>query len=272
MNNKKEKKINLALIKKLRKITDAGILECKKSLINSNGNIELAIINLRKSGKTKAIKKNNFFTKHGMIFIKLVNKQAAMIELNCQTDFVAQNKYFQDFGNKILSFIIDYPTNDINHLKKIFEDKKNILISKLGENIKINKIINIYGKELNYYLHNNMKIGVIIDVKNMNKELSKKIAMHIAANKPEYIYPDDISQDRLNYEEDIQREISNKISKKDFIAKKILNGKMQKFKEEISLICQKFIFDTKKTVNQILKENNSKINNFVRFEIGENVR
>lgn len=268
MNNKNiDNKINL--IKKIRNITGCGILACKNALIQSQGNVELAIVNMRKSGVAKFIKKDNIST-NGIILSKIQNDNAAIIEINCQTDFTSKNILFQNFGKEILIKILEKKTSNINYINNYFEYKKNFLISKFGENINIRRISFLEGQQIGSYLHN-MKIGVIISTKNMRKDLIKNIAMHITASKPEYISPEYIPAEKINEEKKIQLEIVKKYNKNSFISEKILENKIKNFIENISLHNQIFIFDTNKKVKQVLQEEKAKIISFIRFELGEGI-
>lgn len=268
MDNKKNI-VDISLIKKLRQITGSGISDCKNSLLKSNNDIKLAILNMRKSGKISAINKSNNITAEGVILIQIKDEYAAMIELNCQTDFVSKNESFKNFGKKILSYVLKKQNSKINIIQKKFEEQKNILITQFSENIKINRIVLLHGQQIGYYLHNNMRIGVIISTKNMNEKLIKKIAMHIAASKPEFIHPEEINNETILQEKKIYLDQALKIGKNSFISEKIAEGKIKKFKDEISLVNQFFILDTKKTIKQILQENNAEVTSFIRFEIGE---
>lgn len=269
MNNKKNNKIEISLIQRLRNITGSGLIECKNALIDAQGNIDLAILNMRKSGIVKAIKKYKNITTNGIIATGIKENIATILELNCQTDFLSENIEFKHFSKKIISNILELKNTDIHVINKKFEIKKNILISKFSENINIRRVAILKGEQLGYYLHNNMKIGVIISTKNMKKDLIKKIAMHIAASKPEYLNVENIPDEKILYEKQIQLEIAKKYKKNSFISEKIVEGKIKKFIHSISLINQIFIFDTQKTIKKILDETNSQVVSFVRFELGE---
>lgn len=269
MNNKKNNKIEISLIQRLRNITGSGLIECKNALIDAQGNIDLAILNMRKSGIVKAIKKYKNITTNGIIATGIKGNIATILELNCQTDFLSENIEFKNFSKKIISNILELKNTDIHVINKKFEIKKNILISKFSENINIRRVAILIGEQLGYYLHNNMKIGVIISTKNMKKDLIKKIAMHIAASKPEYLNVENIPDEKILYEKQIQLEIAKKYKKNSFISEKIVEGKIKKFIHSISLINQIFIFDTQKTIKKILDETNSQVVSFVRFELGE---
>ncbi|URJ25338.1 translation elongation factor Ts [Candidatus Blochmannia ocreatus (nom. nud.)] len=263
--------INNNLIKELRRRTNIGILECKQSLIQANGNIELAIENMRKSGAKTTDDKSNRTTKKGIILIKLTpNKQlGVMIEINCETDFVSRNNIFQEFAKTVMMTALRENINDVNLINTMFIKQKANTIAILGENININRLIILQGQYLEYYIHG-LKIGVIIATnKKIGNDIIKHIAMHIASEKPKYINVEDIPSDVIKREYHIQMEIAMKSGKPNNILEKIAKGRMNKFINEIVLKKQKFIMDTDKTIENLLNDHNIEINNFARFEIGE---
>lgn len=258
------------LIKELRSRTGAGFMECKRALIEENGDIELSIDNLRKSGQAQAEKKIHNVTNQGLIFAKVQNKIGVMLELTCETDFVAKDNLFSTLGKEIILTALSKKIENIYDIKNIFQIKKTELISKVGENIKINRFSFIKGSNITSYIHGG-RIGVLVSSSSSDKELLKKIAMHIAASKPEYLSPDDISDSVFQREYKIQLELAKKQNKSSSILKKIVQGRMNKFINSISLTGQNFIMDTTKTVGALLNENNTRIISFNRFQIGENI-
>ncbi|MXP56349.1 translation elongation factor Ts [Pantoea sp. Mhis] len=260
--------ITTALVKELRERTGLGIMECKTSLIEVNGNIELAIKNMRKSGIIKAAKKSCNAVVEGLINVQISDGYAMILEVNCETDFVAKHNVFQGFVGDIMHTAITKKLTDINKLKSQFEEERIALISKFGENINIRRIAILEGTELNCYQHSE-RIGVLISTQGLNKTLSKQIAMHITASKPEFIKPEDVPNYVIKNEYEIQLEITAKSNKPKEIIEKIVAGRMKKFIEEISLISQLFIFDQNKSVMQILEAENASVINFIRFELGE---
>ncbi|WP_295164872.1 translation elongation factor Ts [uncultured Buchnera sp.] len=260
--------ITACLIKELRLRTGAGFMECKRALIEEKGDIELSIDNLRKSGQARAEKKTHNITNQGMIFAKIKNKIGAMLELNCQTDFVAKDNLFSLLGKEIILTALSQKIRNIDDIKNIFEMKKTELISKVGENIKINRFSFIEGDNIFSYIHGG-RIGVLVSASNLNKEILKNIAMHIAASKPEYLSPNEISNSVFQREYEIQLELAKKQNKSSEILKKIVQGRMNKFINNISLTGQDFIMDTTKTVGSLLNEHNARIISFIRFEVGE---
>ncbi|WP_343153078.1 translation elongation factor Ts [Buchnera aphidicola] len=261
--------VNASLVKKLRDRTGAGIMECKNALVKMEGNLEKSIDFLKTIGEIKAEKRSFHGTKQGKIFLKVENKKAAILELNCETDFVAKEKSFLLFGRKVVNEILLKETNDVNHINSIFQKEIKEMISKVGENIKIYRIHFLIGKNIISYMHHNNTIGVILNIISDESTFSKNLAMHIAASKPKYLSPNIIPEMIINREKKIFLNSLKKINKSNEIINKIIQGKINKFKNEISLTGQNFIFEPKKTVSQLLKSYNSQVISFVRFEVGE---
>ncbi|CUX95788.1 Elongation factor Ts [Candidatus Gullanella endobia] len=265
--------ITTALVKELRGRTGAGIMECKKALIEAKSDLELAIDNMRKFGQVKAIKKANRITAEGIVSIKIAqNKKYGIItELNCETDFVANNSDFKAFSDEIITTALNKHIINIETLRSKFEEQRAALVAKIGENINIRRLGFLTGDMIGSYLHG-MRIGVIVSTTNTENELIKHIAMHIAARKPEYINKNDVPADVIAREHKIQLDIAMLSGKSREIAEKIVEGRMNKFINEISLIGQQFIMDPSNTIGHILEKQNAKIKNFIRFEVGEELK
>ncbi|MCW5197754.1 translation elongation factor Ts [Buchnera aphidicola] len=263
-------KISSYLIKKLRLMTGSGILDCKKALLDTQGDIERAIDYLRKQGKSKALRKISRKTLQGSIFNKIKKNIGVMLEINCETDFVSKDKKFIDFGNKIVKYGLEKKIKDLNVIQKKFDSDRINLISILGENVKISKYSILIGNFIYNYLHHS-RIGVLIQTNSINYSIIKYIAMHIAASKPLYLNPESIPHEVISREENIQLDMSLQTGKSNFISKKIVSGRMKKFFSEISLTKQPFVLDPKKTVEQYLLKHNILLKNFIRFEVGEKI-
>lgn len=271
----KEKMININsdLIKELRKRTSIGIVECKKALIQACGNLELAIDNMRKSGLKTAFKKSGNTTLSGLIIVEITsNRQyGIMIEINCETDFVSRDNTFQEFAKTVTITALNEEIHDINILQNRFEELRANLIAKVGENINIRRCIVLTGNFLGCYVHRS-KIGVMVSANgNATVDLIKHVSMHIAARNPKYIHVNNVPQDVINRENCIQMEIAMKSGKSYETSKKITEGRMNKFINDIVLTKQNFIMDVNKTVEQLLIEYDININNFARFELGEDI-
>lgn len=265
--------ITAALVKELRERTSAGMMDCKKVLIEANGDIELAIENMRKSGKIKAAKKAGNVAADGVIKTKIegnYDSYGIILEVNCQTDFVAKDAGFQAFTDKVLDAAIAGKITDVNVLKAQFEEERVALVAKIGENINIRRVACLEGDVLGSYLHGTC-IGVLIAAKGADEELVKQIAMHVAASKPEFVKPEDISADVVEKEYQVQLDIAMQSGKPKEIAEKIVKGRMKKFTGEVSLTGQLFVIDPSKTVGQVLKKHHADITHFIRFEVGEGI-
>ncbi|MFB6434844.1 MAG: translation elongation factor Ts [Candidatus Malihini olakiniferum] len=266
-------KITATLVKELRERTSVGIMECKKALVEANGNIELAIDRMRKTGQAKAAKKASRVAAEGVILTKIAadGKYGVIVELNCETDFVANDAGFKGFGEKIATTALSERIANIEVLKAKFEEERTALVAKIGENIHIRRISIQEGDELGTYLHG-ARIGVLVAAKGADEELIKQIAMHITASKPEYIKPEDVPSDVIAREYQIQLDIAIQSGKPPEIAEKIVEGRMRKFTDEISLSGQHFVMDPNKTVEELLKEEKADIISFIRFEVGEGIK
>ena len=264
--------ITAALVKELRDRTGAGTMECKKALVEANGDIELAIDNMRKSGQAKAAKKAGRVAAEGIIVTKIADdgKFAVAVELNCETDFVAKDAGFVAFGEEVAQAALDGKIADIDALKAQFEDKRAALVAKIGENMNIRRVATLEGEKIGNYQHG-ARIGVLVAGVNTDDELLKHIAMHIAASKPEYVKPEDVADDVVAHEREIQIDIALQSGKPREIAEKMVEGRMRKFTGEISLTGQPFVMEPHKTVGELLKENKADVSNFIRFEVGEGI-
>jgi len=264
--------ITASLVKELRLRTGAGVMECKKALIANKGHIEHSIDYLRKLGITKAEKKINKIVTQGSIFTFCNNNVAAILELNCESDFVAQDIQFITFGKNIVSAICSEKIYNIHLLRQKFAHKRIELISKFDENIIIKRINFLINKHIISYVHGS-RIGVIVGAnKFISKELIKNIAMHIAASNPDFLTKDMIPNFIVEREYNVQLDIAIKSGKSNVIANKIVQGRMSKFTSEISLMGQKFVMHPENTVEQFLLENKTTITSFIRFEIGDSCK
>ncbi|GGI74160.1 translation elongation factor Ts [Shewanella gelidii] len=260
--------ITAAQVKELRDRTGAGMMDCKKALTETNGDIELAIDNMRKSGAAKAAKKAGNIAAEGTILIKNGEGFAALLEVNCQTDFVAKDANFLTFANAVLDVAAAAKVT-VEDLKAQFEETRVALVAKIGENINIRRVEYIDGANLASYRHGE-RIGVVVTGE-ADEETLKHVAMHVAASKPEFVNPEDVPADVVEKEKALQIEIAMNEGKPAEIAEKMVIGRMKKFTGEISLTGQAFIMEPKKTVGAILKEKGATVTNFIRLEVGEGI-
>ena len=267
-------------VQELRKISGAGMMECKAALSESDGNIEEAFKLLREKGIAKAEKKSSRDANEGLIGIKIEDETAAIIEVNSETDFVSRNAEFHKLVNEVLSISIKNIDDDEN-LKKETTDLINQAIGKIGENIVLKRYAFLKGNIFSY-IHNNVaeglgKIGVILSIESENKnmtEVGKNVCMHVAAASPMSISKDDLDISIINSERDIIKQQLKDTGKPDHILEKMMDGKLNKFYEEKTLLNQKFVMDPDITVEQYLKKMSDElgskisISKYIRFEIG----
>ena len=260
--------VTAALVKELRERTGAGMMDCKKALTETNGDIDLAIENMRKSGQAKAAKKAGNVAAEGTIIIKEGAGFAALVEVNCQTDFVAKDDSFLGFANKVAEAAAESKTT-VEELAARFEEERVQLVAKIGENMTVRRLAYVDGAALASYRHGE-RIGVVV-AGSGDAETLKHVAMHVAASKPEYVNPEDVPADVVEKEKQIQIEIAMNEGKPAEIAEKMVTGRMKKFTGEVSLTGQAFIMEPKKSVGDMLKEKGASISTFVRLEVGEGI-
>lgn len=260
--------ITAALVKELRERTGAGMMDCKKALEETNGDIELAIDNMRKSGAAKAAKKAGNIAAEGTILIKEGAGFTALLEVNCQTDFVAKDSNFLAFANEVLNVAAAGKVT-VEDLKAQFEEARVALVAKIGENINVRRVEYIDGDKAASYRHGD-RIGVVV-TGDADEETLKHLAMHVAASKPEYVNPSDVPAEVVAKEREVQVEIAMNEGKPKDIAEKMVEGRMKKFTGEVSLTGQPFIMEPKKTVGEFLKEKGASVSSFIRLEVGEGI-
>ena len=268
--------VTAALVKELRERTGAGMMDCKKALVETDGDIELAIENMRKSGQAKAAKKAGRIAAEGVILTKVEAGKATMLEVNCETDFVARDEGFLAFGNKLLDVAFEKGLNDIEALNAseieggVASDVRDALVAKIGENISPRRVLTVEGDNLGAYVHGG-RIGVVAILTGGEEELAKDVAMHVAASSPQFVKPEQVPAEVVEKEKAIQIEIAMQSGKPAEIAEKMVVGRMKKFTGEISLTGQPFVKDPSVSVGELLKSNNADVVNFVRFEVGEGI-
>ncbi len=262
--------ITAKLVKELRERTGAGMMECKKALVEAAGDIELAIDNMRKSGQAKAAKKAGRVAAEGVVVVRIADDHGVMVEMNCETDFVAKDAGFLDLANAVADYALANPGITIEALQAQFEEQRTALVAKIGENMTIRRVQFLNGKELGSYKHG-QKIAVLVAGENANEDVLKKIAMHVAASRPEFVKPEDVPADVVEHERQIQIDIAMQSGKPQAIAEKMVEGRMKKFTGEVSLTGQPFVMDPSITVGEFLKQNGADVTGFVRLEVGEGI-
>jgi len=263
-------------VKELRDRTAAGMMDCKKALVEADGDIELAIENMRKSGAIKAAKKAGRIAAEGAIFAKSNGTTALIIEVNCETDFVAMDKSFLAFAEKVADIALANKVDTVDALGALayddvtVEDARATLVAKIGENISVRRLQIVEGENLGAYVHSR-KIGVISVLTGGDADLAKDIAMHVAAASPQFVKPEDVPAEVVAKEKEIQLQIAIDSGKPAEIAEKMVSGRMAKFTGEVSLTGQSFIKDPSMSVAKLLKGANADVVSFIRLEVGEGI-
>lgn len=270
--------ISASMVKELRERTGAGMMECKKALQESNGNIDSAIELLRTSGQAKAEKKAKRVAAEGKIVIKNNLENAVIVEINSETDFAANDSNFTDFANSIADVLLQNEISDINSLNDLklsddvsVEEARTNLISKIGENISIRRFDKIHQAiNIGEYSHGS-RIGVIVSLDKSEPDLAKDIAMHIAASNPICLDEEDVPEDLVSREKRIFLEQASSSGKPPEIIEKMVEGRMKKFFKEITLLGQSFIKDPDISIRDLLDQSEAKVQSFIRYEVGEGI-
>lgn len=273
--------ISAGLVKELRERTGAGMMECKKALEVSKGDIQLAVEELRKSGQAKADKKSGRVAAEGMISIVSNGKQAVMIEVNSETDFVARDTNFTQFVKDVSETALQAQIQDVEKIASqpmkgvagsTVEEARRALVAKVGEKVDLRRIVlsNASAATVGTYMHGS-RIGVMVELDVDNNELARDIAMHIAASRPLVISPEAVSKDVLEKEKEIYTAQAATSGKPPEIVEKMVMGRLKKYTDEISLTGQPFVKDPDVTVGSLLSKHRAKVLAFYRFEVGEGI-
>jgi elongation factor Ts len=254
------------LVKQLREMTGAGILDCKKYLVKTNNNIDEAIKLFRSEAGVKADKKGSRIAAEGIVNYYQNDKSIILLELNSETDFVARDSNFINLAASIANKLLD---NNESEVINEISDEISSIISKLGENIKLRRFIKVEKNNHMYgYTHNN-KIASIVELKDDNENLAKDICMQIVASNPLALNEASLDSDTLLSEKEIYKKELEKIDKKDDIKRNILEGKMKKFINDNTLLNQPFVKDPSTSLSKIIKDN--EIISYTRYEVGEGI-
>ena len=270
--------ITATMVKELRERTGAGMMECKKALTESSGDMEAAIEQMRKSGQAKADKKAGRIAAEGTIAIAVSDdgKQASIVEVNCETDFVAKDEQFQSFSKQLADIVLSDSLSSLDELNAAnmnsgqpVEQTRLELVTKIGENIRVRR----FKKEssdgaIASYTHGK-RIGVLVDYSGGDNSVGKDMAMHIAAANPICISTEQVPTEILDKERDIAKAQADASGKPPEIIEKMVQGKVNKFIKENTLLGQSFVKDDSLSVEKFLKNAGACVNNFIRFEVGE---
>ena len=275
--------VTASLVKELREKTGAGMMDCKKVLTETDGDMEKAAELLRERGITKAAKKSSRIAAEGLVdaYVSEDAKVGAVVEVNSETDFVAKNEEFKTFVMNVAKQIVDKNPADVEALLASpaeFEEGKTVQealvgkIATIGENLSIRRFVRFESEGLvAKYIHGDGKIAVLVNMAKGTEEVAKDICMQIAAARPEFVRREEVPAERVEKEMEILKVQTMNEGKPEAIAEKIVQGRIGKFYEEICLVDQAFVKEPSKKVSQLLSETNSEVVAFARFEKGEGI-
>jgi len=275
--------ITAALVKELRERTGSGMMECKRALEQSNGDIDVAIEEMRKAGLAKASKKGDRTAAEGRIVIRISDdgKQAVIVEVNCETDFVTKGDDFQNFATMVADRALASGVTDLDSLMALpieegsattFDMARQELIAKIGENINIRRLTTMEteGGVIGNYLHGD-RIGVIVNLNGGNEGLARDVAMHVAASNPQAVSSEQVPAETLDMEKEVYVAQARESGKPDEIIEKMVEGRLRKFLAEITLLGQAFVKDPDITVGKLRDGASASVISFTRFEVGEGI-
>ncbi|MBA2689828.1 MAG: elongation factor Ts [Burkholderiales bacterium] len=272
--------VTASMVKELREKTDAPMMECKKALTEANGDLNKAEEILRIKLGNKATKAAGRVAAEGVVgtYLSADGKLGAMIEVNCETDFVAKNDSFLAFSKRVAELVATKNPADVAALSSLTLDGNTVeatraeLVGKIGENLSLRRFVRMEGKgKLTSYVHGGAKIGVLVDVVGGDEVTAKDLAMHIAASKPVALSKDEVSAELIKKERDIAAAKAAESGKPANIVEKMVEGSVQKFLKDVTLLGQPFVKDDKQTIEQLLKSKGASVTRFVLYIVGEGI-
>lgn len=272
--------ITASMVKELRERSGAGMMECKKALVESKGDMEAAAEWLRKSGIAKAVKKSARVAAEGAVIMKQAGSRAVMVEVNSETDFVAKDENFRRFAEAVGDTVLNARPANVEALmsttisggSETVEAARTALVAKIGENVSVRRFVSVEtaGGTLGSYMHGT-KIGVLVDLNNGDDALAKDIAMHVAASRPMCIDESGVPAELVAKEKEIFTAQVLEEGKPANMVEKIVEGKIKKYLGEVTLLGQPFVKDDKTTVGKLLQSRGASVSSFVRMEVGEGI-
>jgi elongation factor Ts len=269
--------VTAALVKELRERTGAGMMECKKALVETNGDMDAAIELLRKSGLAKADKKAGRVAAEGKIVEAQAGGKAVLVEINSETDFVAKDENFAAFADKVAQAALSLDDDDVEALKaadvggQTVEEARQALVAKIGENVQVRRLTRVESAGvIGSYVHGG-RIGVLVELEGGDEELARDLAMHVAALSPAYATADDVPADVLAKEKEILVAQAQDSGKPAEIIEKMVEGRLRKYLAEITLVGQPFVKDGDVTVGKLLEQKGASVKGFSRLAVGEGI-
>ncbi len=271
--------ITAGMVRELRERTGLGMMDCKKALVETGGEIERAIAHLRKVSGLKAAKKAERVAAQGVVLSRLAEdgSRGVLVEVNCETDFVARDENFLAFADQCLAAAFAEPSADVaGLLAGGLEDQREKLVQKIGENINLRRVEHLAagagaGGRVGDYVHGNRKIAVLVSLTGGDEELARNVAMHVAAMNPLVVRGDDVPEDVLARESEIYSAQARESGKPEAIIEKMISGRLRKFVAEVSLLQQAFVKNPESTVGELVRAGGAEVSRILRFEAGEGI-
>ena len=266
--------IKASQVKELRELSGVGMMECKKALVEVEGDIEKALDLLRSNSALKAEKKSARVAADGVIKVHVSENYATMVEINSETDFAAKDDSFIEFASNIEERLVSKKYLDVEDLKKDVEEDRQKLVQSIGENIQVRRLATQEfdsPKKVGTYLHSDNKLAAMVLLKEENDELGRDIAMHISASAPLSINEDGVDKEVLERETNIFESQAKESGKDENIMQKMVEGKIKRFLKEVTLLSQDFIKDPDTSISKLLENSDNEVISFERFKVGEGI-
>jgi len=261
-------------VKELREISGVGMMECKKALVETEGDLEKALDLLRANSSLKAEKKASRVAADGEVKVAETSSYISMVEINSETDFAAKDSQFKEFTNSVASYLGESQVDSIEELNAQFDSKRQTLIQSIGENIQLRRLktlqVPINGS-IGTYIHSDGRLAAIVAIDTDNQDLAKDLAMHVSATNPSCLNSADLDPEVLDRERAIFLAQAQESGKDAAIMDKMVEGKVKRFLSEVTLVSQAFVKNPDLSIQQLLDENNASIVDFVRFKVGEGI-
>jgi len=266
--------ISASQVKELREMSGVGMMECKKALVETDGDLQKALDLLRANSSLKAEKKASRVAADGAVKIADNSAYTSLVEINSETDFAAKDSQFKDFAVEVAKYLSNNKVDDIGDLIEEFDGKRQSLIQSIGENIQLRRLVTLEVPSngcIGSYVHSDGRLAAMVSIDTDNKELAKDLAMHVSATNPSCLRSEDIDPELLERERAIFLAQANDSGKDASIMEKMVEGKVKRFLSEVTLLSQGFVKDPDKSIEDLLNDNNASIISFARFKVGEGI-
>ena len=261
-------------VKELRDMSGVGMMECKKALVETDGDINKALDLLRANSSLKAEKKASRVAADGQLKISINSDYVSLIEINSETDFAAKDKQFKTFASDVAKYLESTKVHLVDDLNEQFLKERHALIQSIGENIQLRRLKTLdvaVGGSIGTYIHSDGKLAALVSIDTDNQELAKDLAMQVSATNPSGLTSEDIDSEMLARERAIYRAQAEESGKDTAIMEKMVEGKVKRFLSEVTLVTQGFVKNPELTIQELLDENNASVIEYVRFKIGEGI-